>query len=796
MYSDSVFGIEKGNEVEDRGSTNPHGKSEAAGPDSGRSSAFGVMRDMICSVGEFGALRLLSGIVAVHDCLGSGMPDFSQMDKRLWRPKVRVRHGFRRFGMKWGNVLERYAQATPRETKPYWDLVREAGECCCETGIIAWLKELGRLCTALTVHLGRGPWTYFCDIHVLGGYDTVLNRVDVLAEVAGQVGSEKPASKLEEYRDEVRCLVRETLHCVRVRAEVKQGFSEWVRFRDNWSAPGACSIGEAADVVIEANGTVQNVRARGKFGKTLRMSDEELKEAAFLACPAQVSPFRKIDEPVKTRAVYAYDTRSYLRCSYVSDLMGDYNTYGIWTPLGCSNMARAEQRLAILGRLGRGSRAVSLDQSAFDLNQPKWAVKLAMEEVFAHVARFCAPEVRDEVVRLGEVECASFEDAVVPGVCAWKRGVPSGHKWTALIDSLLNRAESLLAARERGVSVRYGLWQGDDAVLFESGTPRMSWAEAYALLGLEVNSKKTWVDPDSCEFLHEFYSGKTISAFPARSYRSVLWGRPAMGLSVFLSKTDYLKERLETLQKCARRGLVKMDKVAVSLLVRKGLSADKAREVLCTPRFYGGLGWSDPCRTGFRLSGGKVSYRRCRLESPVFGKKPNRVTEFAALKRLGATLPMPTTDLVATAFAAKGVERALPRAVLGGRVALKMSWAWTDKIPDPWMTKLRLEAAVGRVIPWRDDYVPDAFIRNAIVGSRKAYSVASKWMSESFNLDDCESTGQSRACIADWGNRTWLSFLSFGAHTGLSDMLPYWRGLARKVVERLTYFSPALVVRV
>ncbi|BBD50443.1 RNA-dependent RNA polymerase [Pythium polare RNA virus 1] len=755
--------------------------------------------------GASGMLRRLGMVSGKdHSCDGSGAPEFSDKDLSLWKAvgfRGRKTAGTQRLGGKWRTILNRYRGVIPASALSYFFTIVNKCSVCCEAGIIEWLKEFGRVCTAATVHVGHGPWTYFCDVHVLGGYDTVLNRVDVMANIRDSVGLPL-VSGLSDYEDVLRGHVRDALRNVRVDSGMDVAFADWVRFRDNWTVPGACNIGKHAILEVRRPGRgVKRAKAGGKLGKTLCLSDQELVRLATERCGAQILPFRKEDEPVKTRVVFGYDTRSYLRCSYADAFLGDLNANGSWTPLGCSVADRAQQRIDIWTRLGGSAeRAVSLDQSSFDLNQPKWAVRMAIEEVFNRIIDCCHPELVEEVTKFKELELFAFDEARVGDVCMWGRGVPSGHKWTALVDTLLNRGECLIAAELRGVEVVRGLWQGDDGLVFEKGKATMSWADAYDKLGLVVNAAKTWVDSTSCEFLHEFYSASGVRAFPARAFRSVCWDKPVMGASSFLSGTERLNSRLDVLLKCARRGLYRMADEAVRMLTKRGLSAVHAKEVLCTSRNLGGLGWSDSMRRALVVKGSEVEYRHVSIVSPVFGSGSSGCFSFGALRRLGAHMPLPVSELVVSSRWVSPVAEVPVHDRLGRDTKLRLNWNFRDPVSDPWRRRLEMEWMLARGRDWCDALVPDECCRTSPLGAERAFRFASRWASERLNLD-CElTTGESWCVLADLGNRMWMGLVACmvgsGNVMGMRKIDGYWLGLYRRIWRYQVLSKPLFKIRV
>jgi len=107
------------------------------------------------------------------------------------------------------------------------------------------------------------------------------------------------------------------------------------------------------------------------------------------------------------------------------------------------------------------------------MSQTKKAVRYAMEAVFDAAILAARADLKAELTRMRDVELLAFDNAIVifrtpEGELRieWKRGVPSGHAWTALIDTLINRAEAETVAEDLGVEILDARYQGDDAVLF------------------------------------------------------------------------------------------------------------------------------------------------------------------------------------------------------------------------------------------------------------------------------------------------------------------------------------------
>ena len=668
--------------------------------------------------------------------------NMSLMDSQLWRGGETGVKGvsgyFRCFGPKWGRILAAYFELVPKEARPQCARVllrrqKAVVASYCETCWIDRLKEVSVAATRTSITLGPGWWSYLCDIHVLGGYDTPLNRVDVLQgyeHVVGRQGAGTDNARLRHFVDE-------TVSRLKVRNPHEQiPFSKFIEFRDTWGLMGAATMGRPAEVYVKG----KRQRVRGKFPSLLCMSDAEIITAARAARPALIYPFRKPDEPVKTRVVQSYDTCSYLRCSYADWMIADYNGAGAgaWTTLGMTQEHRAWWRFNLSTRLRSGEFvAVSLDQSHFDESQRKSLVRYALAAIWDRVITSARADLVPELTYLRDVELFSFDHAEVRVksssgerlLCSWEQGVPSGHKWTGLIDSVLNRAETLWVSEFLGYKLDVGLWQGDDAiVLAQKGGTASDWARGYAALGLEVNEHKTWVSSTRFEFLHELHGEEGAWGMPVRAARSILWKKPLVGSSGFSAPHVALAEHWADLLRAQRRGLrcwgIALRSVTRAF-ARSGISrpAVKAAAWLQTPSALGGGGWGSSGRLAGEWEAGKLRWQKVELRSPVrMSGGSERCRYRCAIRRLGFAAPLPFSPARFVLWRVAPISRTPPGLARVVKRLPKTAWEAADYnrgIP-AWDRKIRLEDALnghGRVTP---DLCPSHFVLKSPIGVDRA----------------------------------------------------------------------------
>jgi len=724
---------------------------------------------------------------------------FSPFDLQIWRggrslggtPKLF--RWFAHLGDKWGRAIALYFKRVPSAAvPPCLQVLRHAGSLD-EGQFVAFLKGVSVICAARNLSHGQGWWTYLCDLHVLGGYDTCLNRTDVLSGYDRVAGAARPSILCPRLVE----LISETVRLISVSSSPAPSFEEFVEFRDAWALPGACTIGSPAKLLVRG----QPRRVRGKFANLLATPAPELARDAVRLRPALIYPFRKADEPAKTRVVQSYDTYSYLRCSYLDHFFTSYNGSGTpWTTLGLSASGRSEMNARIAGLLSsRDTYGVSIDQSSFDEAQSKDAVRLALSLLFDHALASCSPAARPGLSALRDAELYSFDHAEVwrkdgargpRKICSWLQGVPSGHKFTGLIDSILNRAETLWAAEKLGVRVFFGAWQGDDcALIVDRPTSASDWADVLARKGLVANPLKTGVSAQRLEYLHEVHGPEGTWALPARAFKSILWRRPDMGSSSFSPRHEQLSAEWDTLLKCSRRGLVTfpLAVASVSQELRKSKQKDPrfaAISWLVTPRVMGGGGWGTAGRTAGSWTVSRVRWKKVELLSCQKMGPSSSWVRGAILRRLGLATPLPAAPAV---FSLSPVPRAFgtPPAI-SLRKPLRYDWTVKDvpTTPDAWLRKLRLEDKLIHGGKIDASLVPRSPLRHSAIGVDRAVRLLARWSGWKPCFETRTSSGSPFSLVVEFGASAWASFLARCALSGVPLKAPDRTAVDKQLPQR------------
>jgi hypothetical protein len=532
---------------------------------------------------------------------------------------------------------------------------------------------------------------YFLDWKVLGGYDTSANRGDV--EDSVKVFYERRSQLFDER---LRFWIDDTINKIATRP-VGYSFEDFVSFRDAWCTSGSAVGGKAKKMSYRVKGDVRKVRCNTKWFATVDMSDGDIvKRCEDEHTRVVVKPFVKSDEPGAFRTVQGYDMYSLIRVSYLEEAIKDLNGNGLWTSIGMT----AKKRMAMAMRISAkdGMTRLCTDQSSFDQNQNLDWIKYAMKRL---VERLSLGN-HDDIKRIGKLELASLERVVLKTKCGafpWKQGILSGYKWTALLDSILNRAATRWVLEKLDKKIYYEMYQGDDAIVkVASKVDRLEIARCYEELGLKVNPSKTWVSDRNCEYLHELYIGSNlVSAFPARSVKSLIWEKPVTG-GVRKRGEDKTRAYLSNCLMAARRGL-EVFKLVRRFMRERMPKLDDQRfyDWYLTPTVLGGFGGDYTGRTSLKIKKREGEYRQLHYDFKPW--RDNEIWRSAVKRRSEGVVARPGVRYDYS-FSRVRCEGKMDESFVSERaneVHWRTDWLVTDlqQYSDAYERKLKLEWKLG-----------------------------------------------------------------------------------------------------
>ncbi|APG75998.1 hypothetical protein 2 [Hubei toti-like virus 20] len=247
---------------------------------------------------------------------------------------------------------------------------------------------------------------------------------------------------------------------------------------------------------------------------------------------------------------------------------------------------------------------VPMDQSNFDWHQSKASIMT----IICAMGIYLTKRVRN--VGFRKVWSAMWDSIFAQPVTVhcgdlkytWQNGMPSGFRWTALIDTLLNitsfRVAVRLASKAKGsyIRVAHHRSQGDDVAFAVSDLDDAALImHIYNKLGYEAHPSKTFFSRYRTEFLRKSYEdGLGITGYLARSLLSIRFRSPILELPIV--RATRLYSRLTAWHLMTLRGATPRAAVECYLWDAEQIGVDPttAANFALTPASFGGAGlWPD-----------------------------------------------------------------------------------------------------------------------------------------------------------------------------------------------------------
>lgn len=242
---------------------------------------------------------------------------------------------------------------------------------------------------------------------------------------------------------------------------------------------------------------------------------------------------------------------------------------------------------------------VPLDQGAFDEKQSKMSIAVALHAVGM------ALEERGMNGDGCAVWAALWDSLFVRGALVewadesrpWKNGLPSGWRWTAVLDTILNVCSFRVIRKISEIRLGKPFWvghfyaQGDDVIFAarDLGGIRLI-IDTYGKLGYEVHPYKTYISRGRGEFLRRSYEAIGVTGYLARTMHGLRFKNPIQDDP--LSLTERIYSHMMQWHLAMLRGGV--PEVVVQMLMEdlRGMriSTKKAAGLFLTPNCLGGGG--------------------------------------------------------------------------------------------------------------------------------------------------------------------------------------------------------------
>lgn len=305
----------------------------------------------------------------------------------------------------------------------------------------------------------------------------------------------------------------------------------------NWAGPGSTS--SKVKPVAEIGGREAPIKGT-KWRTALAMDPQEVEDIILGRGGIQLNQKNKAvekREAGKVRAVVSSDDYLYLRMTYVSTWLEEALK---GSPIS-SLFMRPDQLQEMWVKMGLDMRSemwnIPIDQSHFDWQQNKKMIKRFCDCVRTCIRKYCQSKNKDEVLLvldLIEKALVELDGYVYVGKekILIEKGVLSGWRWTALMDTVFNYGEfhaAVMMLERLGfdVVVHSIIAQGDDdQVSVKTPAMAVAIALAYEILNFQVNPGKFFISQHRDEFLRQVATVNSVRGYAARAINSILWRNP------------------------------------------------------------------------------------------------------------------------------------------------------------------------------------------------------------------------------------------------------------------------------
>lgn len=482
--------------------------------------------------------------------------EFSDLDKSLLKKINKYPLCYYKFGTKYNNILSHARSILcSKKMKFCFDLiVSKISPSWTEACYLSWVKDFGTFLLEKIINSNFPLFLLnFVEIHMLSGYDTYLHRkFDILKDVKPFTIKRSLAPNYDRiFKKHIAKIVND----MSIYEYPNLTFDDYLIYRDNYNLMGSATLG--IPMKIKTDGFRKATRIASKTTNLIYYDDYELKEQMFKYAGHVIRPFLKTDEAAKSRVVIGYDTRSYVRCSFLEMFIKSFNGNLKWTTVGDAPEALFSVREVINNNIinnneYKGYRMICTDQSAFDQHQYKHLFIYAFNCI-GHRIELLNPQVK----KILDLERYGMEHAYIElpdgSRLPWENGLLSGHKFTALIGSILNKAATMTALELADIEPRFGVFQGDDALLMvDRDADYDNFLKQYSKLDLVVNPMKTWHGFNRTEYLHQVYIENQVISLPMRAILGLYFKDPK---SLDVAPEQQFYNNLDQFRMANRRGL-------------------------------------------------------------------------------------------------------------------------------------------------------------------------------------------------------------------------------------------------
>lgn len=589
---------------------------------------------------------------------------------------------FQRLGPRWGRGLSLYIDLLPKAAGAWLSrLLRHLGlfRAQSSSSIAKGLKKLSDVMKKQG-NLISEFWRFAVNLETLGGYRAALPMSTFIPELRQwatgnifhgypQNGTLSESLFLDHFRRGIRSFFGKAPSVSRAN-EKALTLDQFTSDPANWGNDGSTHF--RATVSVEVDGVERKLK-RNKYTTSLQLSPGQVRHMILAPHIQHLRPIEKL-ESGKVRAVVNADDVTYMKMAFVSNWLEMALARHPQTTLFMTPRQRADmwQRLGLRTRMD--TTKIPLDQSHFDWQPNKAMLRVVIEEIRLFIANNCSVDIEnmlsvvdsimDTVVNLtGVIEVKEGDIGTKIPV---EKGVMSGWRWTALIDTLCNVGE-LQAASDLcdewglpGAVIDFVAQGDDDQVSCPSFAHATALAEAYRIMGFEINPGKFFIDTSRDEFLRLVPLPDKVIGYPARAVNNILWRNPInpdplpgeLSIKAQLAQWVLLINRGCDEERCLQHMLADM-------VGRNRVARQDIINFLVTPAPYGGCGLVGTHLTPTGLS----TISQSRLDIPFTAPAVRSFPGVSEVLRVSQKLGIPERVV------ARAVNSRLPLGNLKGRVS-------------------------------------------------------------------------------------------------------------------------------
>jgi len=447
-------------------------------------------------------------------------------------------------------------------------------------------------------------WEHLCYWELALGFSSYKSIPDFLPEVQRWLGTVKTNGDIIGEDNYCSMLYEEAVSIL----QENWHLPEKVPTIEQWVAAGDWMLGQAGTGPqgrVTVDHVIKNTR-RKRAVDAAALSDREVSTELRCGMPDILEVIQK-SEGGKVRPVVKAGNAVNRKMGYLSTSVEAGLRGARFSPIFSEESAQFIDRSLVAAAKSGAGWFVPLDQSNFDQNQSKRTVLTVLRAILD----VCCSQGDLKVVgeALWRSLCLGAEVRCGTVRFPWVHGMPSGWRWTALLDTMLNITSFRVVCRIVGIldgmSVPYSnlAVQGDD-VIFTLPTlrhvPRIM--SVYEDLGYEINAHKTFLSRSRGEFLRRLYTPGGVFGYLSRSFLSIRFRNPITMLPRTLDLR--VRSRVTNWQLVAMRGGLS-SVVAEMMLedcVQAGGLKEQVADFLVTPSAVGGVGISTSCVLGATIA--------------------------------------------------------------------------------------------------------------------------------------------------------------------------------------------------